>query len=96
MCNAADEEQPSDDITVAGGVDLVATFNESQICAGIQEKLESLSENRHNGRLKRGGSKYATNFFWQLLIVSIRSMVNLLRNPMISVFQVMTSIRAVC
>lgn len=88
MCCASDEEEPTNDMTMAGGVDLVATYAESQICADIQEQLKTLSENRYNGRIRNDSGKYATNFFWQLLIVGIRSMVNLLRNPMTSVFQV--------
>ena len=69
-------------------VDLAATYRESELWGGVQEQLQSLSNNMYNSRGERGGGRYATGFLWQLMIVSFRSLVNLLRNPIISFFQV--------
>ena len=69
-------------------VDLAVTFSESELWGGVQEQLQTLSDNMHNRRRERDGGRYATGFLWQLMIVTFRSFVNLLRNPMISFFQV--------
>ncbi len=87
----------ADDVPVdgdSGGVNtneamnLVTTYQESELWRGVEEKLQTLSDNRKSKRGGNGGGTYATNFVWQLMIVSLRSLVNLLRNPIISFFQV--------
>ncbi|XP_064387242.1 broad substrate specificity ATP-binding cassette transporter ABCG2-like [Halichondria panicea] len=86
----------SDDTDNSTGVteanNLVNTYQESQQCVEVSEQLQTLADNSHTRRGVRSGGTYATGFLWQLMVVTIRSLLNLLRNPMISFFQVLTMI----
>ncbi len=88
MCldGATDDTDNSTGVTEANN--LVNTYQESQQCVEVSEQLQTLADNSHTRRGVRSGGTYATGFLWQLMVVTIRSLLNLLRNPMISFFQV--------
>ncbi len=86
--DVSDADRAGSCVNTTEAVSLVATYQESELWRGVEEQLETLVENRHAKRGRNGGQTYATNFLWQFMIVSLRSLVNLLRNPMISFFQV--------
>ena len=51
-------------------------------------KEQYLTNIRTNRVSREKAAVYRTTFFWQLLMVSWRSWINVLRNPMTSVLQV--------
>ncbi|KAL5486906.1 hypothetical protein EMCRGX_G019445 [Ephydatia muelleri] len=75
------------------GIDLVAFYQQSQEHRATTEELATIM--RHSQE-KHGNvgpiPSYATTFLWQLLVVTTRSSLNLVRNPATSVIQLMSTI----
>jgi ATP-binding cassette subfamily G (WHITE) protein 2 len=79
-------------------LDLVESYRKSEEYRGLRKRIDPVlqnvvDENRREPVARRVVRKaftqemYATSFFWQLLIVTLRSVKNILRSPQLSIFQ---------
>eukprot|EP00731_Ephydatia_muelleri_P018504 Em0011g544a len=78
---------------IGKSIDLVDVYEQSEERRETAEQLSSIVRHSRDKRGHHGPiPAYATTFLWQLLVVTHRSGVDLLRNPATSLFQLLSRI----